>query len=61
VRSHFLRMLERAAIGKVGGDPGVPKRVASDCFRDAGGGGSRRIIRQASGWLIGLSDSTLPL
>jgi hypothetical protein len=27
---HFLSMLDLAAIGKVGGNPGCPERVAAD-------------------------------
>jgi RNA-directed DNA polymerase len=36
VRSHFLRVLERAAVREVGGDPGGAERVATDFGRDAG-------------------------
>jgi hypothetical protein len=36
VRGHFLRVLERAAVGEIGGDPGGAKRVATDFPRDAG-------------------------
>jgi len=39
VRGHFLRVLERAAIRKVGGDPGGTERVAAD-FRSNAGRGS---------------------
>jgi len=37
VRRHFLRMFERAAIGKVSGDTGRAKRVIAD--RRVNGGG----------------------
>src|SRR5208282_1897740 len=36
VRGHFLRVLKRAAVGEVSGDPGGAKRVASNFSRDAG-------------------------
>jgi RNA-directed DNA polymerase len=36
VRSHFLRVLERAAVREVGGNPGGAERVATDFGRDAG-------------------------
>src|SRR6266436_364866 len=35
VRGHFLRVLERAAIGEIGGDAGGAERVAADWRRDA--------------------------
>jgi putative transposase len=37
VRGHFLRVLERAAIGEVGGDPGSTEGVAADRRGDARG------------------------
>jgi hypothetical protein len=65
VRHHFLRVLERAAIGEVGGNSGCPARMAANRLSDARG---RRTpvdhppgIRQASGWLIGFSDNELLL
>jgi hypothetical protein len=36
MRGHFLRVLERAALGEVGGDPGGTECVAADFRRDAG-------------------------
>jgi hypothetical protein len=36
VRRHFLGMLERSAIGKVGGDPRGAEGVAADLRGDAG-------------------------
>jgi hypothetical protein len=38
VRRHFLGMLERAAIGEIGGDPGRAEGVIADRRRDAGRG-----------------------
>src|SRR6266446_8524522 len=36
VRGHFLRVIERTAVGEVGGDPCCAKRVAADRRHDAG-------------------------
>ncbi len=36
VRCHFLRVLECAAVGEIGGNAGGAKRVATDFGRDAG-------------------------
>ena len=36
VRGHFLRVLERTAVGEIGGDAGRAKRVATDFSLDAG-------------------------
>jgi len=36
MRRHFLRVLERAAVGEIGGDPGGAKSVATDFGRDGG-------------------------
>src|SRR6266404_8684232 len=36
VRGHFLSVLERAAVGEIGGDAGSAKRMATDRRRDAG-------------------------
>ena len=36
MRGHFLRVLERAAVGEIGGDPGGTKRVAADRRRNTG-------------------------
>ena len=36
VRRHFLRVLECAAIGEIGGNAGGAKRVATDFGRDTG-------------------------
>jgi hypothetical protein len=36
VRRHFLRVLERATVRKVSGDPGRAEGVAADFRRDAG-------------------------
>src|SRR6266481_1584083 len=36
MRRHFLRVLERAAVGEIGGNPGGAKRVATDFRRDPG-------------------------
>jgi hypothetical protein len=35
--------------------------VTADFRRDPGGAARRRIMRQASGWVMGLSDKVLPL
>jgi hypothetical protein len=40
MRSHFLRVLERAAVRKIRGDPGRPEGVAADRLGDAGGRGA---------------------
>jgi hypothetical protein len=40
MRCHFLGMLERAAIGEIGGNAGRAKRVAADCLGNAGRGGA---------------------
>jgi len=37
VRRHFLRVFERAAIGKISGDAGRAKRVIADRRVNAGG------------------------
>src|SRR5271154_5700331 len=39
MRRHFLRMLERAAVGEVSGDAGRAECVAADFLSDAGGSG----------------------
>src|ERR1700726_4590787 len=39
VRGHFLRVIERAAVGEVGRDPGGAERVAADRLRNAGSRG----------------------
>jgi hypothetical protein len=58
---HFLRVFERAAVGEISGDPGSAEGVTAD-FRAMPAAAPRsRIIRQASGWLIGVSDNELPL
>jgi hypothetical protein len=36
MRRHFLRVLERAAVDEIRGDPGCAKRVASNFSRDPG-------------------------
>src|SRR4051794_8473804 len=36
VRSHFLGVLKRTAIGEIGGDPGGTERVAADRLGNAG-------------------------
>src|SRR5271170_1363201 len=36
MRGHFLRMLERTAVGEIGGDPGSAECVAADRLGDAG-------------------------
>jgi hypothetical protein len=36
MRGHFLRVLERAAVGEIGGNAGGAERVAADFGRDAG-------------------------
>jgi hypothetical protein len=61
VSRHLLRVLEGASVGEVGGDPGC-----ANVWQPTGGAmpaaaERRRIIRQASGWPIGLSGSALPL
>jgi hypothetical protein len=38
MRCHFLGVLERAAVGEVGGDTGGAERVAANRRRDAGHG-----------------------
>jgi hypothetical protein len=53
VGRHLLRVLEGVSIGEVGGDPG--------CAKVRQPSGAARIIRQASGWLIGLSESAVSL
>jgi len=47
VRGDFLRVLERAAIGEVGGDPGGPEVVAADFCRDAGRRRAPGAVRRA--------------
>jgi hypothetical protein len=44
MRRHFLRVLKRAAIGKVGGDPGRPEGVGADFRLNAGRGRAPAII-----------------
>jgi hypothetical protein len=41
-------MFERAAVCKVSGNAGRAERVVADRRVNAGGGGGRRIMRQAS-------------
>jgi hypothetical protein len=64
VRRHFLGVLERAAVGKIGGDAGRAKGVAADRCRDAGRRGApadhpprgvliHRAVRQDIGVLPG--------
>lgn len=36
MRRHFLRVLERAAVGEIGGNTGRPERVTADRLGDAG-------------------------
>jgi hypothetical protein len=59
---HFLRVLERPAVCKVSSDSGGTERVWQPISAAMPAAAARRrIIRQASGWLIGLSDKVLPL
>jgi hypothetical protein len=55
MRGHRLRVLERAAIAEIGGDPGRAKRVISD--RRVNAGRNRAPARQASAWDIGASSA----
>jgi hypothetical protein len=59
MRCHFLRVLERAAVREVSRNPSGAERVAANFCRDAAAAARRRIIRQASGWLIGLPESLM--
>jgi hypothetical protein len=53
VRGHFLSVLERAAIGEIGGDPGRAERVATDFGRDAGRlGAAEAAARLLETWSI---------
>jgi hypothetical protein len=61
VRRHFLRVLERAAVGEVGGNPGGAEGVAADSAAMPAAAARRRIMRWASSWLIFLWDKALPL
>ena len=64
VRRHLLRAFKRAAIGEVSGDAGRAEGVIADRRVDAGRAGApacRRIMRHASDWFIGCSDSTVAL
>ena len=61
VRGHFLRKLERAAVREVSGNPRGAERVVANFAAMPAAAVRRRIIRQASGWLIALSESTVPL
>ena len=47
MRGHGLRVLQRAAIAKIGGDPGCAEGMVADPHSDAGG-------RQRAGRAIGL-------
>jgi hypothetical protein len=58
---HFLRVFERAAVGEISGDLGSAEGVTADFRAMPAAAPRRRIIRHASGWLIGLSDNELPL
>jgi hypothetical protein len=61
MRRHLVRVLERGAVGEVGRYPGRAKvwqPISAAIRADAA---RRRIIRQASGWLIPVSDYELPL
>ena len=40
VSCHFLRVFERTAVGKIGGDPGCPKAVVADWCVNAGRNGT---------------------
>ena len=40
MRRHLLRVLERAAVGEIGRDPGRAKRVIADRRHDAGRDGA---------------------
>jgi len=46
VPRHFLRVLERAAVGEIGGNAGGAKRVATDFGRDAGRPGRARSLQE---------------
>jgi hypothetical protein len=48
VRRHFLRVLERAAIGKVSGDAGRAERVIADRRVNAGGEAPNMIVIPSS-------------
>lgn len=37
MRGHGLRVLERATVAEIGGDPGCTERVIADRSKDAGG------------------------
>jgi hypothetical protein len=50
VSGHFLRVIERAAVGEVGRDSSCTERVTTDFRRAAAA--RRQIMRKASGWLI---------
>ena len=62
MRRHLLRVLERAAIGEIGGDAGGTKRVIADRRVNAGrapGAGSCARRRPAP-WLLGQTVALCP-
>jgi hypothetical protein len=61
MRSHFLSVLDRAAISEIGGDPGCTAGVTADFRRDAGRCRPSADHPHASGWFMALSDKALPL
>src|ERR1700724_2334705 len=61
VHRHFLGVLERAAVGKIGGDAGRAKGVAADRCRDAGRRDAPADHPPGVGLAIGLADSVVPL
>ena len=61
VGGHFLRVLQPAAIREIDGDARGAEGMAANRRRDPAAAARRRTMRQASGWLIDLSNKTLLL
>jgi hypothetical protein len=63
VRRHFLRVLEGAAVGEAGGNPGGAERVVWQPISAVmpAALARRRIIHQASDWFMARSDSASAL
>ncbi len=57
VGSHFLRVIESADIREIGSNSGCAKGVIADRLGNAGRRAAPAIIRQASGWPMGLADN----
>lgn len=61
MRRRFLRVIERAAVGKIGMTP-VARNVWQPIASAMAVAAARlRIIRQASGWVMGWADNIVPL